>query len=140
MSKIHLHKIFYTTSSFRLSASGVPSAIPPRHCVALSPLTSSGAQGRSADFRLPAVGFRLPACLRQSPPRHCVALSPPDKQWGAREYIGARHPPLDRGGQGRSADFRLLAAGCWLSAPGSRLPASGFRLSASGCWLSASGF
>ena len=29
---------------FRLSAVGVPSAIPPRHCVALSPLTSSGAQ------------------------------------------------------------------------------------------------
>ena len=29
---------------FRLVASGVPSAIPPRHCVALSPLTSSGAQ------------------------------------------------------------------------------------------------
>ena len=25
---------------------------------------------------------------------------PPDKQWGAREYIGARHPPLSRGGQG----------------------------------------
>ena len=104
------------------------------------PPLDRGGQGRSADFRLPAPGFRLPACLRQSPPRHCVALSPPDKQWGAREYIGARHPPLDRGGQGRSADFRLLAAGCWLSAPGSRLPASGFRLSASGCWLSASGF
>ena len=29
---------------FRLLAVGVPSAIPPRHCVALSPLTSSGAQ------------------------------------------------------------------------------------------------
>jgi len=29
---------------YRLTASGVPSAIPPRHCVALSPLTSSGAQ------------------------------------------------------------------------------------------------
>nr|WP_302684355.1 hypothetical protein [uncultured Dialister sp.] len=33
-----------TASGCWLLVSGVPSAIPPRHCVALSPLTSSGAQ------------------------------------------------------------------------------------------------
>ncbi len=80
-----------------------------------------GGQGRSADFRLSAssfrllaVGFRLSAF--DNPPLPLRGPLPPDKQWGAREYIGARYPPLDRGGQGRSADFRLLA-------PGSRLPA-----------------
>ena len=51
---------------YRLAAFGsrLPACLrqsPPRHCVALSPLTSSGAQGRSADFRLSASGWRLSA-------------------------------------------------------------------------------
>ena len=42
-------------------------------------------------------------CLRRAfgnPPSPLRGPLPPDKQWGAREYIGARHPPLSRGGQG----------------------------------------
>ena len=74
-------------------------------------------------FRLSASGCWLTAigCRRAfgNPPSPLRGPLPPDKQWGAREYIGARHPPLDRGGQGRSADFRL--------------PAGGYRLSAVGC-------
>lgn len=76
-------------------------------------------EGRS---RLSAIGYRLPAagCWLSAfsfwlsaigvpsaiPPRHCVALSPPDKQWGAREYIGARHPVSF--GVGRSNGVRAL--------------------------------
>ena len=128
---------------YRLTASGVPSSIPPsplrgplppdkqwgaREYIGARHLPlDRGGQGRSADFRLPAAGFRLPACLRQSPPSPLRGPLPPDKQWGAREYIGARHPPLDRGRQGRSADFRLPAVGYRISAPGFRLLAPDFR-------------
>lgn len=56
--------------------------------------------------RLPASGFRLSACLRQSP-LATAWPSPPDKQWGAREYIGARHPVSF--GVGRSNGVRTLA-------------------------------
>ena len=48
----------------------------------------------------------LPACLRQSPSPLRGPL-PPDKQWGAREYIGARHPVSF--GVGRSNGVRALA-------------------------------
>ena len=44
-------------------------------------------RGRS---RRSAIGCWLPACLRQ-PPSPLRGPLPPDKQWGAREYIGARH-------------------------------------------------
>jgi len=49
---------------------------------------------------LPVAGSRLlasgvPSAIPPSPLRGPL---PPDKQWGAREYIGARHLPLDRGG------------------------------------------
>ena len=131
-SRLSASGCWLTAIGFWLLADGyrLPACLrqsPPRHCVALSPLTSSGAQESSAGFRLPAFG--VPSAIPPSPLRGPL---PPDKQWGAREFIGARHPPLDRGGQGRSADFRLPASGFRLSAFGSRLPASGFRLSASG--------
>ena len=60
-------------------------------------------------YRLTANGFWLSAIGVPSaiPPRHCVALSPPDKQWGAREYIGARHPVSF--GVGRSNGVRAFA-------------------------------
>ena len=82
-------------------------------------LSAIGFRLLAAGYRLSASGFRLSACLRQSPlatawpPRHCVAPSPlrgplpPDKQWGAREYIGARHPVSF--GVGRSNGVRTLA-------------------------------
>ena len=59
--------------------------------------------------RRSAIGYRLLAGGVPSaiPPRHCVALSPPDKQWGAREYIGARHPVSF--GVDRSNGARALA-------------------------------
>ena len=82
------------------------------------PLSAIGFRLLAAGYRLSASGFRLSVCLRQSPPSPLRGPLPPDKQWGAREYIGARHPPLDRGGQGRSADFWLPAAGCWILASG----------------------
>ena len=101
---------------------------------------------------LSAIGYRLPAAGVPSaiPPSPLRGPLPPDKQWGAREYIGARHLPLDRGGQGRSADFRLPAAGyrllaclrqsplatAWPSPPltssGAQGRSADFRLSASG--------
>ncbi len=73
-----------------------------------------------------AAGFRR---AFGNPPSPLRGPLPPDKQWGAREYIGARHPPLDRGGQGRSADFWLPAAGCWILASGvpSAIPPSPLR-------------
>ena len=66
-------------------------------------------EGGGLGCRLSAIGYRLTASGVPSaiPPRHCVALSPPDKQWGAREYIGARHPVSF--GVGRSNGVRALA-------------------------------
>lgn len=47
------------------------------------------------DSRLPAVGYRLLAFGYRrafgNPPSPLRGPLPPDKQWGAREYIGARH-------------------------------------------------
>ena len=107
------------------------------------PPLDRGGQGRSADFRLAAGGCWLSASgFRRAfgnPPSPLRGPLPPDKQWGAREYIGARHPPLDRGGQGRSADFRLSAFGYRLTVGGYRLSDFGFRLLASGFRLPASG-
>ena len=60
----------------------------------------------AASFWLSAPGCRLPdfGCWLSAsgvplaiPPSPLRGPLPPDKQWGAREYIGARHPPLDRG-------------------------------------------
>ena len=82
-------------------------------------LLASGSRLSAFGYRLSASGFRR---AFGNPPSPLRGPLPPDKQWGAREYIGARHLPLDRGGQGRSADFRLLAGGF-------RLPVAGFRLS-----------
>ena len=83
-----------------------------------SRLSASGFWLSAPGCRLPAVGYRLTASGVPSsiPPSPLRGPLPPDKQWGAREYIGARHLPLDRGGQGRSADFRLPAAGFRLPA------------------------
>ena len=88
-------------------------------------LLAFGSRLSASGFRIPSPGYRLSASGVPSaiPPRHCVALSPPDKQWGAREYIGARHSPLDRSGQGRSADFRLPADGSRFPNPDSPFPA-----------------
>lgn len=66
----------------------------------------------SADgFRLSAIGFRLLAAgFRRAfgnPPSPLRGPLPPDKQWGAREYIGARHPVSF--GVGRSNGVRTLA-------------------------------
>ena len=71
-------------------------------------LSAVGFQLSASGCRLLAIGFRR---AFGNPPSPLRGPLPPDKQWGAREYIGARHPPLDRGGQGRSADFRLPAFG-----------------------------
>ena len=76
-------------------------------------LPAAGCWLSAFSFWLSAIG--VPSAIPPSPLRGPL---PPDKQWGAREYIGARHPPLDRGGQGRSADFWLPAAGCWILASG----------------------
>ena len=67
-------------------------------------LTLTGWKLRAVGCWLLAFGYRR---AFGNPPSPLRGPLPPDKQWGAREYIGARHPPLDRGGQGRSADFRL---------------------------------
>ena len=68
--------------SFRLAASSsVPLTIPPRHFVALSRPGGKRVTGFSVVCRLPMNPVPLP----------------PDKQGGAREYIGARHPPLRQG-------------------------------------------
>lgn len=58
-------------------------------------------------YRFSASGFRLSVCLRQFPPSPLRGPLPPDKQWGAREYIGARHPVSF--GVGRSNGVRALA-------------------------------
>ena len=83
-----------------------------------NPLAAIGCRLTAIGSRLLDIGFRR---AFGNPPSPLRGPLPPDKQWGAREYIGARHPPLDRGGQGCSADFRLPAVGCWLLA--------------AGCWL-----
>lgn len=62
------------------------------------------------DSRLPAVGYRLLAIgFRRAfgnPPSPLRGPLPPDKQWGAREYIGARYiAPFG----GRSNGVRTLA-------------------------------
>ena len=58
---------------------------------------------------LAAVGCRLSASGVPSaiPPSPLRGPLPPDKQWGAREYIGARHPVSF--GVGRSNGVRALA-------------------------------
>ena len=52
-------------------------------------------------FRLTAIGFWLSASGYRrafgNPPSPLRGPLPPDKQWGAREYIGARHPPPGKG-------------------------------------------
>ena len=95
-----------------------------RKCMS-DPLTAVGYRLSAIGYRLPAGGFRR---AFGNPPSPLRGPLPPDKQWGAREYIGARHPPLDRGGQGRSADFRLPAVGYRLPAPDSRIPILHSRL------------
>ena len=55
------------------------------------PLSAIGFRLLAAGYRLSASGFRLSVCLRQSPPSPLRGPLPPDKQWGAREYIGARY-------------------------------------------------
>lgn len=63
------------------------------------------------DSRLPAVGYRLLAFGYRrafgNPPSPLRGPLPPDKQWGAREYIGARHPVSF--GVDRSNGVRTLA-------------------------------
>ena len=54
--------------------------------------------------RLTAAGFRR---AFGNPPSPLRGPLPPDKQWGAREYIGARHPVSF--GVGRSNGVRALA-------------------------------
>lgn len=71
------------------------------------PLTANGCWLLAIGFQLSASGFRLSVCLRQSPPSPLRGPLPPDKQWGAREYIGARHPVSF--GVGRSNGVRALA-------------------------------
>ena len=55
-------------------------------------------------YRLSANGFRR---AFGNPPSPLRGPLPPDKQWGAREYIGARHPVSF--GVGRSNGVRTLA-------------------------------
>lgn len=60
-------------------------------------LTASGCRllAPGPDSRLPAVGYRLLAFGYRrafgNPPSPLRGPLPPDKQWGAREYIGARY-------------------------------------------------
>jgi len=64
-------------------------------------LAAIGSRLPAFSYRLSAFGFWLPAIgywrAFGNPPSPLRGPLPPDKQWGAREYIGARHPPLDRG-------------------------------------------
>lgn len=55
-------------------------------------------------YPLSAAGFRR---AFGNPPSPLRGPLPPDKQWGAREYIGARHPVSF--GVGRSNGVRTLA-------------------------------
>ena len=83
--------------SFRLAASSsVPLTIPPRHFVALSRPGGKRVTGFSVVCRLPMNPVPLP----------------PDKQGGAREYIGARHPPLKRVGKWRSGTVPFSSKTC----------------------------
>ena len=63
------------------------------------------------EWKLRAVGCRLLAFGYRrafgNPPSPLRGPLPPDKQWGAREYIGARHPVSF--GVGRSNGVRALA-------------------------------
>lgn len=76
-----------------------------------NPLSASGCRLSADGFRLSAIGFRLLAvgCRRAfgNPPSPLRGPLPPDKRWGAREYIGARHPVSF--GVGRSNGVRALA-------------------------------
>ena len=74
----------------------VPLAIPPRHCVALSRPGGKRVTGFSVVYRLPANPVPLP----------------PDKQGGAREYIGARHPPLKQWWAGTLRSLLLCQQCC----------------------------
>lgn len=64
-------------------------------------LSAIGWRLSAPGFRLLAPGSWLPALGSRrafgNPPSPLRGPLPPDKQWGAREYIGARHLPLDRG-------------------------------------------
>ena len=59
---------------------------------------------RLTEWKLRAVGWRR---AFGNPPSPLRGPLPPDKQWGAREYIGARHPVSF--GVGRSNGVRALA-------------------------------
>ena len=71
-------------------------------------LSADGFRLSAIGFRLSAIGFQLlasgvPSAIPPSPLRGPL---PPDKQWGAREYIGARYiAPFG----GRSNGVRTLA-------------------------------
>ena len=69
---------------------------PPRHFVALSRPGGKRVTGFSVVCRLPMNPVPLP----------------PDKQGGAREYIGARHPPLKRVGKWRSGTVPFSSKTC----------------------------
>ena len=78
-----------------------------------APLRFARNDGEGGDLGGPlsAIGFRLLAsgyrCAFGNPPSPLRGPLPPDKQWGAREYIGARHPVSF--GVGRSNGVRALA-------------------------------
>lgn len=67
-------------------------------------LSASGCWLLAIGFQLLAFGYR---CAFGNPPSPLRGPLPPDKQWGAREYIGARHPVSF--GVGRSNGVRALA-------------------------------
>lgn len=74
-------------------------------------LTAIGFLLTLTEWKLRAVGCRLLAFGYRrafgNPPSPLRGPLPPDKQWGAREYIGARHPVSF--GVGRSNGVRTLA-------------------------------
>lgn len=74
-----------------------------------SPLSAIGYRLPAAGCWLSAFSFWLSAIGVPSaiPPSPLRGPLPPDKQWGAREYIGARHPVSF--GVGRSNGVRALA-------------------------------
>ena len=65
---------------------------------------NDGEEVSAVRYRLTADGFRR---AFGNPPSPLRGPLPPDKQWGAREYIGARHPVSF--GVGRSNGVRALA-------------------------------
>lgn len=67
-------------------------------------LTVSGCWLLAIGFQLLAFGYRR---AFGNPPSPLRGPLPPDKQWGAREYIGARHPVSF--GVGRSNGVRAFA-------------------------------